>query len=756
MILRSIRANGRLIRIAAAIATMASLLLVTVPSPASSQQFGHAPHLAATPASVPLTVQSLGMSRKRMAFGGTMLRIFNGRGAVSIRDKSVTGLQNLQFPPIDIPDYRFSLAFQDEQAGTLIQDTVPDVFEHLLRTGKGPNPLGLNFSPGTPYVLLWQQAYWQPNALFRTGTFDKQLHGHWISFGISTKANVSATRDQVYLEVKIKNREPGPLLLTVIPNQQASGLGLSIPNVKSQPAGPVMRPDAFTLASKQVRITVVSDLQEHTTSGWEWKIPGNTTRTAHFGIIVQQTQTPAPKIFAPDISQDMAGADQAWNARLKWAGENIPQLSSDDAALNDFYARCILSVLEARWERDDFFVKPFYAVGTWTYSVAWDTSFASELLSMLDPQGLRETLIAYIRAGLLKSSYIPWNGKAGDYWYVQTPFAVMRSFQEYLRQTGDRSILNQSVGDRTVLDRMKRVGQEMEERFARPDGLLDFGPGTQRFLEIRTDGYQHAVAADNGMAAEYFRQIAEWCRERHDPEAAQFEKWSDRIQESMAKDLWDNHHGGFVSRYPDGSRHLVWSYHLFDLLDEGVLSSAERQSLITHLKEGEFLGPYGMYSISKTDHAHWDQEDADFGGGGQYAGMPLRIAESLYRLGYGELAWDILARCTRWANHFPYIPQSIFTDFPGNTQVEMPLELSAANGVQAILFGAFGLRPQNNGSLEISPSYHHEMGHATMTGYRYRGHSYSVLMDSRGYSVYRDVNLAARNPYGEPTLFPNE
>jgi len=754
--LRNVGVKRRLIRMATTIAAVASSLLVMLPSPASGQQFGYAPHLAAKPDSVPLTVESLGMSRSRMAFGGAMLRIFNGRGAVSIRDKSVTGLQYLQFPPIDVPDYRFSLAFREAQAGTLIQDTVPDFFEHLLRTGKGPNPLGLNFTPGTPYVLLWQRAYWQPNALFRTGTFDKQLHGHWISIGISTKASVSAAHDQVYLEVKIHNREPGTLLLTVIPNQRASGLGLSIPNVKSQPAGPVTRPDAYTLASKQVRITVVSDLQERTTNGWEWKISGETTRTAHFGIIVQQTQTPAPNIYAPDIAQGMAGADQAWNARLQWAAENIPQVSSDDAAFNDFYARCILSVLEARWERENFFLNPFYAVGTWTYSVAWDTSFASELLSMLDPQGLRQTLIAYVRAGLLKSSYIPWNGKAGQYWYVQTPFAVMRILQEYLLQTGDRSILTRSVGGLSVLDQMKQAGQEMEKRFARPDGLLDFGSGSQRFLEIRTDGYQHIVAADNGLAAEYFGQIAEWCRERHDPEAAQFEKWSDRIRESMEKELWDHRKGWFVSQYPDGSRHLVWSYHLFDLLDEGVLSATQQKHLISHLKEGEFLGPYGMYSISTADSAHWDREDADFGGGGQYAGMPLRIAESLYHLGYGELAWDILARCTQWARYFPYIPQSIFTDFPGNTQVEMPLELSAANGIQAILFGVFGLRPQEDGSLEILPSYHHEMGHATMTGYRYRGHSYSVLMDSREYSVYRDGNLAARNPYGESTLFPKE
>ena len=54
-------------------------------------------------------------------------------------------------------------------------------------------------------------------------------------------------------------------------------------------------------------------------------------------------------------------------------------------------------------------------------------------------------------------------------------------------------------------------------------------------IEIRTDGYQHVVAATNGMAAEYFRQVAEWCRERRDPEATQFEQWASRLEKSMTE-----------------------------------------------------------------------------------------------------------------------------------------------------------------------------------------------------------------------------
>ena len=683
----------------------------------------------------------LGMPRTQIDFGDRMVRLFNGRGDVSIRDKSLTGLQGLQFPPIDIRDYRFFLAFRETKAGVSIQDVVPDVYDYMVETGKGPHPLGMNFTPGTPWVMLLQQAYWEPNTFFRTGTFHKQFGERWISFAISTKTNVAADADEIYMSVEIENRQAEPLEFLVSPDQRAPELELSIPGEAGKPAGPVTRPDAFTLASNQIRITVVSDLATGK-DGWQWEIPGHAKRQAYFAIIPQQISSPAPNPTTPDLAQRMERADQALRHRLQWAGETLPQVSTGDPAFDDLYRRCILSVLESRWERENFVVKPFYAVGAWVTSVVWDTSYASEMLSILDPAGLRETVLTYVRKGLLKTSYIPWNGKTTDYWYAQSPFAEMRVIQDYLTQTGDTEFLNYSVEGATVFEWMKRMGRELVKRYGRPDGLLDFGAGSEKMLEIRTDGYQHVVAATNGMAAAYFRQIAKWGRERNDPEAAQFEAWSKTLQDSMNQKLWDEQNGWFVNLYPDGGKHLVLSYHQFDLLDAGILSAKQSEAMISHLKEGEFLGPLGVYSISKADRVHWDLEDVDWGGGGQYTGEPLRLAESLYRLGHADLAWDILNRCTKWTEHFPYIPQEIFADYFRSPEVEMELEIDAASGVQAVIFGTFGLRPHLDGSLSVAPSYHHELGQARLMGYRFRGHSYDVILGPWDYEVLKDGKLA--------------
>ncbi len=486
-----------------------------------------------TPASTvnSLTPENLGMPRSQISFDDRRVRLFNGRGAVSIRDKSLTGLQFLKFPPVDLRDWRFSLAFRETKANLLIQDVVPDYYEAKIQNWKNPHPLGMNFTPGLPYTLLLQQAYWEPGTYFRTGTFNKFIGGRWISFGVSTKTNVSAEKDEVYMEVEFENREAETLEFIVSPDQRAPDLTLTFPNEPPKPAGPVARPDVFTLASDQIRLTTVSNLAQEGKDGWKWEIPGHSQSKAYFAIVLQQASAPAPAVVEPDIAQRMVQADQALRARLQWASDKLPQVNTADPAFDDLYRRCILSILESRWERENFAARPFYAVGTWIFTIPWDTSYASEMLSVLDPQGLREAFLTYVRAGLLTNSWVPWNGNANTffpgtklrYWYVQNPFAEMRIIQEYLTQTGDTAFLDHTEEGATILEWMKRMGRELEKQYARPDGLLDFGAGSQRFLEMRTDGYEHVIAASNGLTIAYFRQVAEWCREHNDPDAAQFE-----------------------------------------------------------------------------------------------------------------------------------------------------------------------------------------------------------------------------------------
>jgi glycogen debranching enzyme len=244
----------------------------------------------------------------------------------------------------------------------------------------------------------------------------------------------------------------------------------------------------------------------------------------------------------------------------------------------------------------------------------------------------------------------------------------------------------------------------------------------------------------NGMAVDYLQQVAAWCRERGDAKAEVFQAAARRLHDEIERRLWDESAGWYINLYPDGSRHRVMSYHVFDLLRQPSMPEARRRRLARHIVAGEFLGPYGMYSIALSDEEHWEMQDCDWGGGGQYVGQSLRIAESLYRMEEPERAWDVLSRCLLWVDRFPYFPQTIYAEELAMQDHERgwSLQVSAGAGAQAIIHGVFGLMPQDDGRLVVRPHYNKSLGTATLKGYRFRDHLYDLRMNPKTFQVCRD------------------
>ncbi len=703
-----------------------------------------------------LTPETLRMARTRIALSDTTLRLFNGRGAISVRDKTVTGLQNVQFPPVQLHHYQFRLAFFEHSLGGFIQDIAADIHAYMDRADQGVHPLGLNsytnyvptrmgYDPdveaSSPMVLLLQKAEWQPNRYYRAGTFHKFLQQRWISFRIETVTSVSAVADEIFLEVRIENRGKTPLTFTLTPDQRLvdpSSLN-SYPLLDTPPHAP------FRLTTDQGSLEVTSDLPSAGSQGWNWEIPALSSQVAHFAIEVQTDEGVQHQQPEGLIAERMHQADEALCQRLRWVEERLPQVQTQHAAFDEFYKRCLLTVLECRWERENFILNPFYAAGTWFSTLAWDVAFSAEMLSLLDPQGLHKALLAYIKGGL-DYSWLQWDGRT-FHWYAQSPISFLEIIKAYLNHTGDTALLDTMVNGRSVLQWLKVIAIELRKRYAREDELLDFGPDPRAILEMRTDGYQHIVATTNGLILHLYQHLEQWCSERYDPEGAQFKQWAKRLQQSVNEKLWNEETGWFDNLYPDGSRQSVLAYHLFDLLDVSWLTANQRNKLIAHLREGEFIGPFGLYGVSPLDTVHYDQEDADWGGGGQYIGMPLRIVENAYRQGYSDIAWDILSRCIRWIEAYPYFPQEVFTDYLGNSSVEMPLQISAGSGVQAIIHGVFGIHPSVEGKLEIQPACNKALGNALLKGYHFREHTYDVLLQEEDFVVYCDDVLVAQQEY---------
>ena len=697
-----------------------------------------------------LTPESLAKPRAEIALADSSLRVFNQRGCVSPRDWTVCGVKLLRFPPICLVDYRFGLAFREQTTGTLILDN-QDEYE---------DPLYLNQKEKDPNILLSQDAVWQPNLYTRTGTYHRYHQGRLISFGVTSELSVSAEADEIFLAVDVTNRSLETLNLTVIPDQRKAQNDR--PDVVLKPLAETLqpsqlagtnRPPCFLFRGKDWQVAAASDLPVAGDAGWQLEIPANSHKLFRLALSLTNVfdAVPPPRQLN-DLAARIERGQLATRDELKWAAERLPQIHTDSKALNEFYQRSALTLLMCRLNRPDYVVNPFYDFGQLGgRSVLWDLSFASPTIALLEPEALKGMVRTHLKAGIFNATYTNWKGVGGG-WYAQDPFALLKIINDYLAQTGDTAWLDETnVGQPSLFGQLCDVGEEFHHRYARSDGLLDIGGNTGDMLEIRTSDYYHVLPAINGLASDYYRQLAAWALTRQDPRATEFNQWSQQIVDGFQTKMWDQPTGWFVNLFPDDSRHLVMSYHLFDLLGSTSLRADQRRALVKHLQQGDFTGTFGLHSIAPSDRIHYDREDCDWGGGGQYIGMSARIVESLYRLGERATAWDILKRCTRWTERFPYWPQTIYADELALQphQANWPLQLSGGGGVTAVVAGVFGIHPQLDGTLEFQPSCEPDLGEARLSGYHFRGNTYDVVMSKKGFRVFKNGHFVTHGRPGE-------
>jgi len=687
-----------------------------------------------------LTPEMLGKPREAMRFSDRQVRLFNGRGCAYVRQNSLTGIQAVQFPPIDLPQYRFRIDFRDNESGTLIQDNMPDLWEDWKDKKSGYDPLGVNLRAGYPTALLSQEEYWQPNSYRREGTFHKQIRGRWLSFAIITETLVSGSDDEVYLEVQLTNRSETPLSLTCIPVQ-----GVRFNDSTEAGRDQFYRKlSPFILQNALYRISLGSDLTHINQDGWEWLVSPGSTDTGRFVIQVQSSRQDLRATEAIRLAPRLQAARETTRRRLSWVAEKLPELKTEYKNLDEFYQRCMLTMAECKWERDNFIVNPFWSAGSWIYTIPWDMSFVSDLLAMQSPKSLQETIALSFSEGQLDCSNIGWDGCAPGVFYIMQPFALQTMINAYIRHTGDAAILQKQIADKTLLAWMKEWATLLVERYrSKASGMIDIANDTEALVEIRTDGYDHIVPVVNGLTVEFYKWLARRCRENGDGDSLHYARSARDLEERFHKNLWNAKTRWFDNLYADGGRKSVYSNLLFDLLGTEVLTAEERLGLVSHLNDNEFLGPFSIFSISRQDQVHWDRVDADWGGGGAYTGTVMQLVRNLYKMEMGQQAWTILKRFAQFAEHFPYISQNYRADELFQDEASMPLAICAGSGVEAMIFGLFGFAPHSDGTLDIRPVYSYDLGQAELRDFQFREHRYDLAMNRYGFTVTRDGK-----PYG--------
>lgn len=685
------------------------------------------------------------MDREDMTFDDEQVLLVNYRGFVSPRQYSVTQFTNVWFLPIAAPRYEFNLNFFDKGTGRIIEDDVPTKWKSWIDDGKSYDPLGSNFRPNSPSIMVTQDERWQPNQYYRSATFHKEYNHSWVSFSAKSWTNVSFEDDEVFIKLELNNRNSRELKMTIIPNQIAESMECHTKqgNTKADSI------DVFTFGSDVARARVSSSIRETSNKGFEISIAPGKTKTYYFAVKFFEPENGTPEIYQSDIKQRMDRADEKTRDMLNWAYNKLPKFTSSNKQLQEYYYRSILSVLMSRYENPNYITDIFWAVGTWPYTISWDNSYSSDLLAMLEPESLKATILTDFEHVKMKRTYVGWNGAHWDNLYIQEPFALQIMIEAYLRHTGDYSIFDEAAAGKTVWEWMQAWVDELQENYTNKLGLIDVGYNTEKIIEIRTDGYNHAVPITNTLTIDLLYTMADWAKKRDEDKLHHaYVNGAEKLKGLVDKYMWNEEMGWFDNYYPDGTKGTIWTYHLFDLLGTDYLPDHQVYRLVSHLQEGEFLGKYGVYSIARRDTVHWDLIDSDWGGGGQYAGMPGRISRNLYQKGFAGKGWDVLKRNIRYIDHFPYLPQNPRIDTPEQDRSSMPVQIAAGAGVEAIVFGTFGLKMEED-IMTIKPFNHEDIGEATLKNINYKGRTFGIQLNRKTFSVYENENLMATKFYGD-------
>ncbi|TWO34672.1 hypothetical protein E1J38_002105 [Seonamhaeicola sediminis] len=689
------------------------------------------------------------MHREDIKFDDEQVLLVNYRGFISPRQYSVTQFTNVWFLPLGAPRYEFNLNFYDKGTERLIEDDVPTKWKSWIDDGESHDPLGSNFRPNSPSIMVTQDEKWQPNQYYRSATFHKEYNKKWVSFAAKSWTNVSFEDDEVFIKLELTNRNSKDLNMAIIPNQvteiveQYSKQGATAGSAKAENI------DAFTIGSEKAHVRVSSSIKTISDKGFEISMAPGTTQTFYFAVHFYDANDSAPQIVQNDIKERMEQADKKTREMLQWAYKKLPKLTSDNAQFQEYYYRCLLSVLMSRYENPSYISDVFWAVGTWPYTISWDNSYSSDVLAMLDPESLKGAIITDFEQVQLKRTYVGWNGAHWDILYIQEPFALQIMIEAYLRHTNDYSIFDEMAAGKTVWQWMQAWVDELQDNYTNKLGLIDVGYNTEKIIEIRTDGYNHVVPITNTLTIDLLYTMADWAKKRNESKLEKrFFKDAEKLKSLVDEYMWNEELGWFDNYYPDGTKGTIWTYHLFDLLGTDYLPTHQAYKLVSHLQEGEFLGKYGVYSIARRDTVHWDLIDSDWGGGGQYAGMPGRISRNLYAKGFAGKGWDVLKRNIRYIEHFPYLPQNPRIDVAEQDRSSMPVQIAAGAGLEAIVFGTFGVNIQEN-SLSIKPYNHEDIGRALLEDVQWNNDSYSIQLERKTFSIYKNGQLETTKFYGE-------
>ncbi|GMW00203.1 MAG: hypothetical protein AMXMBFR84_13410 [Candidatus Hydrogenedentota bacterium] len=419
--------------------------------------------------------------------------------------------------------------------------------------------------------------------------------------------------------------------------------------------------------------------------------------------------------------------------------DRLPSLESDNAALMRLYNRSLVHMITNRWEVPQFVLNPYYATGSikggcvcnylWNYGENW------EIMPLFDPEAVKTHIKQFLSINLTEHfAFLPITGEGFGPWYMVNQEKILGSIYYYVLLTGDTAFLDEAVDGKTVYDLVLYHAQAREEDPKSPVELIDYGPSNSH-LELRREyAYNHVMPDLNGRRYTNYWYAARTCELAGRPQPFLMER-AEALRAKLHDELWDPEAKWFAFRNGEGQMELRYTIQLFKLFNNPILTPESEAGLLSHLNETEFLGEYGLHSMSKTDPAY-DAVDIDNGGGGACTCFPPQIAERLYKAGHPQQADDILRRILWWGEHLPYWGDSIVAD-KIDYRKDTPLQCTfdGLTVAQSIIFGVCGVNVNDDGTVRVAPRLPSFCNELRLKNVQVRGQTFDVNIQKDEFSV---------------------
>ena len=637
--------------------------------------------------------------------------VSSGYTTVNPRHNTITGVNEFFAPPFVLTNFNLKIAIQADSK--IIMDE--EFFFHSANTSS--------------YGFLYSGGEWFPHKIVRHGTYHHLIEENLLSLQVTSELIPLFGNAGFMEKVTVKNRASTPVDLKVLPI-----LSPGNPDMVNLSRWEWFPPRSNTREAVQV----ATDRWENGTvqvglyreNGTGTLAPGQSI-VSTFTVMVKPKGQELPKQVNTAMLENETV--NAWQKRVDKYTKNIPSLDSDIEGLAGYYRRSILTGLTCIWEHPSYIVNPVYSTsgidGGALCTYAWDNAGSVPQMTalMLDTAAIA---IAKKMFEIDMEKYFAFtldgSGVGNKYSYSPWSLTMLVS-----------TIFKFFAPDKNLFDLTKTLVLNEEKRQS-PNKLIDYGTN-HNLLEMRGSGWEHYVASPNTERSQCLRELAGMGKMTGagETEINDWKRQSEDIITAVRKELWDDKAQWFASVYPNGFRDYSHSVQVYAAMRAGACTPAMEKSLVSRLNDREFLGSYGVTSVSKSDSVHFEVIDTDWSGSGSYTGTGPTVALTMYERGYPEVGWDVLKRHFWMANHFAYYPQTHFCDRPMSVTKERANIVTGLAGAEAILFGLIGFQPQYNGELYINPQLAVN-GTISIKDFVYRQHSFDVSLTSKKMMVVRD------------------